>query len=219
MQSNNAPNLAAVWLGGLESSGLQFSGRVRASAWGAGGRGARPGDAPGPPPPPGAAAWHRPTLLHPCKQTQDAERSNFSAGAAATGGRGGGPHAPRAAGVPREALAGPAPPQRPALGVWSGTPEAGRAARRGALPRTEGGRSARQPGRADAKPLASGPGALGLAARPPAALGPLARPGLAPPRPLNPGPFIGQPHPCQRDGDRVPAGKTSLVGSSRKIKS
>lgn len=46
-----------------------------------------------------------------------------------------------------------------------------------------------------------------------------ARPGLAPPRPLSPGPFIGQPHPCQRGGDRVAAGKTSPPGPGRKIKS
>lgn len=45
-------------------------------------------------------------------------------------------------------------------------PNPGRAARSGALPRTAGSRSARQPGGADAKPLASGLGALGLAVRP-----------------------------------------------------
>lgn len=39
-----------------------------------------PGTRRGPPPPPGAAAWHQPTLLHPCKQTQDANRATSPRG-------------------------------------------------------------------------------------------------------------------------------------------
>lgn len=81
----------------------------------------------------------------------------------------------RARGRPSRAVGRPGPlgslgRPRPAAKarVWGlkRDPKPGRAARSGALPRTASGRSARQPGGADAKPLASGLGALGMAIRP-----------------------------------------------------
>lgn len=90
---------------------------------------------------------------------------------------------------------------------WRSPKDGGRAAR------ARGSREGRTP---NPSPQASGPSAWPNArgrARTPA------RPGLAPPRPLSPAPFIGQPHPGQRGGDRVPAGKPSLSGPGRKIKS
>lgn len=99
-------------------------------------------------------------------------------------------------------------------------PKPGRAARSGALPRTAGGRAERAAARRSGRqaprlrPWGPRPGRT-----PAAALGPL--PGRASSRrgPLSPAPFIGQPHPGQRGGDRVPVSKASLPGPGRKIKS
>lgn len=177
-----------------------------------------PGTRRGPRPPPGAAAWHRPTLLHPCKQTQDAERSNFSAGAAAAGGRGGGPQAQRAAGVPPGGLGRPRPTAKARARGLKRDPRSGARGPQGRSPK-DGGRPERaaawQGGRQAPRLRPRGPrpgrAPAGRARTP-------ARPGLAPPRPLNPGPFIGQPHPCQRDGDRVPRGQDQPGGARQENK-
>ncbi|XDA82671.1 hypothetical protein R6Z07F_012583 [Ovis aries] len=196
-----------------------------------------PGTRRGPPPPPGAAAWHQPTLLHPCKQTQDANRATsprgrrggiavtpapprHDRGPSSAGFRGGGGR--REWGSPSHA---PPPPAWPAAGGLPGPPPL-RAARSGALPRTatrpERGLSA-SPERSagGGRPLASGlrpPPALRQAARRRPQLGP--RPGLggaaAAPHPG----FIHRGTPARPAGrGREPAEKAGPPRPRRKIKS
>lgn len=139
-------------------------------------RGARSEDAPGLPPPPGAAAWHQPTLLHPCKPTQDANRATSARGRRRNSGH----PSPRrgAAGLGVPSSTGPVgssarpAPARQAWGRGLPGPPPLRAVRSGALPRTaaqpERGLSASEARRRPA-PSSQASGRSLPSARPPAA--------------------------------------------------